>query len=317
MLGLVVIAVSMTGCSRDKAALPHNDPSVKAYGYGPQPNPKVRYQPDVVLIGSGPKAIRGVSDDELTWAIDANSEGADQLSVGKVMFATSRAVGRVTTLEHRGKNLVVTLGPVQFTEVVRDATIDLDTTLDSKLLADEQFAPTRLVPGLPLAGEQEAVVRPAVWHPGAGGARLMRIGDDADVNKDSVKVKVRDWEIEPYWKLKGDPGLPILAGADDASITDEYGRKTVPPELEQKARDPNVLVKKEEQRQTEFGLKVLYTPFSWGGDPGHKARLQQVRSRQSWFETRFQCAAVGSKHSYPLSPGCCRRQHKWTSHVYD
>ena len=39
------------------------DPAVLAYGYGPKPNRHVRYQPDVVLIGDGPHAIRTVSPD--------------------------------------------------------------------------------------------------------------------------------------------------------------------------------------------------------------------------------------------------------------
>ena len=268
LAGVIAALILAAGCSRSKTERQDpNDPAVKAYGYGPVPNQHVRYQPDVVFIGDGPHAIRAVSDDEVTWTIDAGAKGADQLAVGKIMFATSRAVGRVMSIERRGKNVAVTLGPVAFTEVVRDAVIDLNTTLDAKLLASEQSPPGRLVPELPVLPEQGATFRTAEWRPDTAGAHLTRIGDGpADVNKSSLKLKYKNFEIEPYWKLKGELGVPITAGTDDASILNEYRSKNPPPEYDEQAHDPNVLVKKEEARQTEFGFKFLYSPLSGGGD---------------------------------------------------
>lgn len=233
-----------------------NDPAVVAYGYGPKPNKHVRYQPDVVLIGDGPHAIRGVSRDELTWTIDANAKGADQLSVGKIMFATSRAVGRVISLQREGDNLVVGLGPVQLTEVIRDARIDIDTILDSKLLAEDQPHTTPSLREVSVRSARKAALRPAVWHASPRGVHLRRIGADLpQVSKNSVKVKVGNWEIEPYFKLKGEKATVF-----DDSINNEYANN---PAQGAEALNEGA---KEELRQAEIGVKVLYNAYAAGDD---------------------------------------------------
>ena len=234
-----------------------HDAAVLAYGNGVQPNRHVRYQPDVVLIGDGPHAIRAVSSDELTWTIDATAKGADQLAVGKVMFATSRAVGRVTTLSRNDKNLVVSLAPVQITEVIRDARIDIDTTLDSKLLADDEQEAPPLLPEVQVSSVRKPVFQPAVWRPRPNGVRLRRIADDLpQASKNSVKVKVGNWEIEPYFKLKGEHPTVF-----EDSIKNEYANNPLSP--------PQALNEgtKEELRQAEIGVKVLYNAYV-AGDEG-------------------------------------------------
>jgi hypothetical protein len=105
------------------------------YGYGPQPDPSVTYQPDVVLIAGGPTAIRGVSRDGLTWSMDAHAPGVDQLSPGRIMFASSVAVGRVLKREPEGGIVEVMLAPVSLGEVVRDAHLVLDRTVSLDSLA--------------------------------------------------------------------------------------------------------------------------------------------------------------------------------------
>ncbi|NUR27688.1 MAG: hypothetical protein HOV83_17900 [Catenulispora sp.] len=104
--------------------------AVIAYGYAPDPHGSAVYQPDVVLVGGGPAIVRSVSDDGLTWTIDRHAPNADKLAVGSVMFATSRAVGRVLSLRPQGEDLIVTLAPAGFTDVVKDAHISLDQGLD-------------------------------------------------------------------------------------------------------------------------------------------------------------------------------------------
>jgi hypothetical protein len=238
--------------------LKREDPAVFAYGYGPQPNRHVRYQPDVVMIGGGPKAIHGVSPDSLTWTIDGSAKGVNHLSVGKIMLASSRAVGRVVALERRDKDLAVTLAPVRFTEVIRDAIIDINTTIDPASLVDHQSKPPQVISQIALPSDRDVAVEPAVWRQGSDSPRLQRIDDTntpvPDTNKPgAVKVNIGDWEVEPYIRLRGDYSL------SDEAISQDYANKTAPPEYEQKARDPNMLVVKKEEKQTEFGMRVQYT----------------------------------------------------------
>jgi hypothetical protein len=100
------------------------------YGRGPTPDPRVTYQPDVVLIGGGPAAIRGATEDGLTWELDPAAPGVADLRPGSVMFATSVAVGRVVQLEDRDGSRVVTIAPIALTELFRDADLEVDEDLD-------------------------------------------------------------------------------------------------------------------------------------------------------------------------------------------
>lgn len=105
------------------------------YGFGPQPDPSVTYQPDVVLIGGGPDAIRGVSRDGLTWSVDARAQGVEQLVPGKVMFATSYAVGRVISVRPAGDTVDITLAPVDIGEVISDAHLVFDQAVPLEALS--------------------------------------------------------------------------------------------------------------------------------------------------------------------------------------
>ncbi|NUR60333.1 MAG: hypothetical protein HOV87_16985 [Catenulispora sp.] len=128
-------AVSGTAAS----GAPASRTAVLSYGYAPDPHGSAVYQPDVVLVGGGPAIVRSVSDDGLTWTIDRHAPNADKLAVGSVMFATSRAVGRVLSLHPQGDDLVVMLAPAGFTDVVKDAHVSLDQNLDLSQVIVQQI----------------------------------------------------------------------------------------------------------------------------------------------------------------------------------
>ena len=248
---LLVVAALAIGCSRESPRAP--DEAVRAYGYGPQPNGHVTYQPDVIMIGGGPKAIRGVSDDDLTWTIDANAEGASQLSVGKIMFATSRAVGRVLAIEPRGKDLAVTLGPVSLTEVIRDA----DLRLNMRVNPDETIFHESAHPATnaALGNRNSDVLRPAVWRPEESSPWLTPVGL---TRKMTGKLKVGSWEIEPFFKQKGTPGMTDEAIRGLGDLTGKV------PQPEQTGDEPRPSKTNSEDKSGELGLKIIYNAYAGG-----------------------------------------------------
>ncbi|MFD0788207.1 hypothetical protein ACFQZ8_30210, partial [Micromonospora azadirachtae] len=136
---LTVVLLLTAGCTGASRSGPGDeDPWSEAalrYGLAPVPNPDVTFQPDVVIVGGGGRSIRSVTADGLTWRIDGKAEHADEVAVGKVMFVTGRSVGRVLHLERDGGDLLVTMGPVTLTEVIRDGTfVKTGLRLDNPVL---------------------------------------------------------------------------------------------------------------------------------------------------------------------------------------
>lgn len=100
------------------------------FGVAPRRGPSVTYQRDVILIKGGADSVRSVSDDGLTWTIDPRAGGASDLQVGRIMFATGRAVGRVLALRKTGEGLAITLGPVELTDIVSELSFKMEQPLD-------------------------------------------------------------------------------------------------------------------------------------------------------------------------------------------
>ncbi|HKP17515.1 MAG TPA: hypothetical protein VJT84_03485 [Gaiellaceae bacterium] len=98
--------------------------AARRYGAGFAGLKGVVYQSNVVVIGGGASAIRGVSPDGLTWTVAGKAPGVADLKVGKIMLATSFAAGRVLAVSKSGPNVKVVLGPVTLTDVFRQATFD-------------------------------------------------------------------------------------------------------------------------------------------------------------------------------------------------
>jgi hypothetical protein len=96
------------------------------YGHSAVADPKVTYQPEVVMLSAGADAIRSASADGLTWTLDPGSEGAANIQRGKVLLLTSRAAGRVLDVKKTTAGLQVVLGPADITEIVRDGQFSLD-----------------------------------------------------------------------------------------------------------------------------------------------------------------------------------------------
>ncbi|WP_422769762.1 hypothetical protein ACN28C_23910 [Plantactinospora sp. WMMC1484] len=206
------------------------------YGYGPLRDGSVRYQPDVVLVEGGPEAIRSASADGTTWTLEADTPGAGDLEPGRIMYATSRAVGRVVQVRRDGGDLAVTLAPVTLTEVFRDAHFRSDRRLDDAALVYQE------IPELPGAVSVPAGTRspedavtpigrtsggaaiPVSYASGDGATTLVALrpvrlapaggGRLPPARERNFAVTVGDWEAQPY-RTQGKLGLKIGYAADE------------------------------------------------------------------------------------------------------
>ena len=135
-LGVVIVValLAVVGCSSGNdgnGAAGDDLPDDAGSRQGQLRDPSFTYQTDVVFVGETGEAVLGATGDGLTWTIDGDAPRAQDLVVGSVMYASSQAVGRVVVLDRVGDDLAVTLAPVELTEVLRDAEIDIDAKIDS------------------------------------------------------------------------------------------------------------------------------------------------------------------------------------------
>jgi hypothetical protein len=102
----------------------------KRYGRAPQLDPNVEYQPGIILMTQGDKAIRSVGTDGMSWTFDANAPHVNEFEQGKVIFATGRAVGRILYIKREGDAVKVVLGPIQLTDVIRNGDFGMSADID-------------------------------------------------------------------------------------------------------------------------------------------------------------------------------------------
>jgi len=145
-VALLTAAALLGGCKRatpPAAAVAETPASIPAsapapilsdaesrYGVSPKLDPRVTYQPDVIVMEHGAEAIRAPTADGFTWTIDGTARGASSIEAGKILFATGRVVGRVLKVEGKGSDLNVTLGPIELTDVIKEAHIDYSGPID-------------------------------------------------------------------------------------------------------------------------------------------------------------------------------------------
>jgi hypothetical protein len=130
----VILAVLAAGCGGGSGSGGASGPATQAdllYGRGAPRSPAgITYQPDVVVVDGGSQAIKAQSGDGVTWTLNGNAGHVGDLTVGSVLYLTSFAAGRVAKLDHAGSDVVVTLAPIDITDVIRDGTIDMKQSLD-------------------------------------------------------------------------------------------------------------------------------------------------------------------------------------------
>jgi hypothetical protein len=101
------------------------------YGIAPRRSSAVEYQPDVIVMEHGDKAIRSISSNGMEWEFDANAEHVSEFQEGKIVFATGRAVGRVIGLKREGDSVKAILGPIQLTDVIKNGKFKMDSPISA------------------------------------------------------------------------------------------------------------------------------------------------------------------------------------------
>jgi hypothetical protein len=102
------------------------------YGIAPKRSSAVEYQPDVIVMEQGDKAIRSISGNGMEWEFDANAEHVSEFQEGKIVFATGRAVGRVISLKKEGDSAKAVLGPIQLTDVIKNGKFKMDSLVTAE-----------------------------------------------------------------------------------------------------------------------------------------------------------------------------------------
>ena len=208
-----VVAGAMTlaavSCSSGQAAPTASVDAEALYGAAPVPDSHVELQPDAVIVGGGAGSVKALSGDGLTWTLDKRAARLDQAQVGKVLFLTNRAVGRVVARRDVADGVEVTLAPVALNEIVRngdfhiDQAMDLSQSFGAPALGDQQQigslvgndappdtsngtgpVPTDAVtdtvaPGS--GGPSRALHQPALPAPGGGGGCANVVGSSSDL----------------------------------------------------------------------------------------------------------------------------------------
>jgi hypothetical protein len=125
------------------------------YGLAPTRSAEVTYRSNVVIVDGGADIIRGLSSDGLVWTIDATAHGAADVAVGKIIFVTGRAVGKVLGVRREGTVMTVVIGPALINEIFEDAHFTVEQDVDFSE-AIPHSAPDYPGQSLPLAPPRSA-----------------------------------------------------------------------------------------------------------------------------------------------------------------
>jgi hypothetical protein len=147
------------------------------FGIAPKRDSRVTYASDVIVMEQGDKAIKSTGRDGMTWTFDARAPHVNEFQEGKIIFATSRAVGRIAHLQTSGDTVTVLLAPVQITDVIDTGRflISQDLDLGSAIIYS--------APDFPAVQDVTPASKPASWQPSedGGGWRFVPIGAELPV----------------------------------------------------------------------------------------------------------------------------------------
>jgi hypothetical protein len=200
------------------------------YGRDVAPDDTVKLASDVVLVPNGSRAIRSVTGDGMTWTLDPKAPGIDQLQAGKVMFLTGQAMGRIVDVRSSEAGTLVTVAPVDITEVITDGSFSgTDEALDaSQLIAydtgPQPWSVTSLAPSPSPSGTATPAPSSAEPAPSPEGVvvRLASYRDPGASARDASPLD-NDQEYQPGdISQRPPPPFPSWGGPPSTSVGDYH-----------------------------------------------------------------------------------------------
>ena len=183
----IFVFTCKSGRESEKTESEKNSPVVA--GNDGDPSKHFDLTPETVVIRHGAEVVRKISPDRSTFTLDGSAENVQELAPGKVMLIPGVDAGKVTSIRKEGKDVVVTVGAVKITDVIRNGTIqwepkDVDVsrgmwmTTEAGATISSSLEPLNELPRFTPNGIFESVVE-------AGAAP-----------QNKVKLTVGDWKIE-------------------------------------------------------------------------------------------------------------------------
>jgi hypothetical protein len=290
LVGVLALPACSGGDPSDSPAKDSEPGSVSAqseltYGRAPADDAGITYQPDVVLVGGGADMVRSVSGDSMTWTIDASAPNIGDLEPGKVMFLTGRGVGRVLQLQRHDDVVVVTLGPVDLTDVIYDGDIDISSPIDTSAMSFQAY------PDVSGSGDESlreetpestTTVKPAMW---TGGQGMAAAQIDASADEDeplppaslgkNLKISFGDYsaQISQAADSKGSElNLKIGYKKDGILLGFDIGAKFVKPTVTANLSFSSGTLTRNELRVD--GLKEVSVGLESGSTAGPKGNFK-------------------------------------------
>lgn len=257
----------------------------RKYGVSPTVNSEVTYQPEVLVVENGSEAIRGVSDDGLVWRIDAASVPVREIQPGRILFLTTRAVGRVLAVRREGGQLAVILGPADITEIIRDCDIEMaeqPADFGSAYVYTLADMPGEAVPVDPIAWQPHDGAWFARWTDDAssmgreGWSTLLWSGDSAALSLRPVKSgRIEPFTTKPVAGL-GTLGVKLSSNSGGTRMAGEVSLHLLNPRLHfHLVISKGELMVAELEMKGAAGLTMAFTAVSEDGrDSSINQRVQ-------------------------------------------
>ncbi len=164
--------------------------------------------------------MRSVSSDGLIWTIDGAAAHANELRVGKIMFATSFGAGRVLAIQQSGPNKIVAIGPVALTDIIRDGSFA--TTKPVGLAGFAAYStPERpgLITDLPSDNGAASTTTASLRYPNKPTARPRAAASDS-----VIELPTQHFIAQP-----ADVAVPSLPGVPNPDGTSKTDPLKLPP----------------------------------------------------------------------------------------